>query len=499
MSTDFDFKLYAAVWFTKIGWDLPDVQLEVFDYLDNDDWGRNQSKALLLWRGLGKSMTVDMWVAYKLTKNPALRFLILSADKETARKSSQDILSIIRQHPFSSHLAPDLKRTGGGMSTRSDLFSVKGATDKRNPSVRAMGVLSNITGGRADYIVYDDVEVPKNSGSEQKRYDLRRKMSESTHLLTPDYGFKLLIGTYHDSESIYDEAISNGASFMRVPLLSDIKGEFPYMTGTSRWPERFTDEIIADKQKACSGKAEFLSQYLLIPSSIKDSILDSTLFRIYTGEIEFGTANGRGTAKLQMVGKEPIYLRSVSCWWDPSLSTARGDDSVVAMVFTDDDGNYYIHNTTAVFGDTDQQCEQVKRIALKYHIPVVCVETNGIGALLPPILIKHLAQTGIGVDGIHSPSSQTKNHRIISAFETPLYGGRLFLHQSVADGSFINQIRDFDPSTTRNRDDYIDSVANCILREPVRIGSIDLFGRGTINNGWMAQGSHSIEMDSFSF
>jgi hypothetical protein len=180
------------------------------------------------------------------------------------------------------------------------------------------------------------------------------------------------------------------------------------------------------------------------------------------------------------------------------MSSARGDDSVVAMVFTDDGGNYYIHNVTSVKGDTDEQCEAVKRLALKFHAPVVCVETNGIGALLPPMLIKHLNGTGIGVDGCYSKNTSTKNARIVSAYEPLLYGGRLFVHFSVSNGPFINQIRDFNPATTRNKDDYIDAVASCILREPTRMGNLDGFGRAQINT-WMAQGSHEIAMDTFSF
>ena len=137
-------------------------------------------------------------------------------------------------------------------------------------------------------------------------------------------------------------------------------------------------------------------------------------------------------------------------------------------------------------------------MALQFNIPSVCVETNGIGALIPPILIKHLQGTGIGVDGVHSPSTQTKNTRIISAFETLLYGGRLHVHDRVANSPFLNQIRDFNPSSTRNKDDYIDAVANCILREPIRIS-----GTGNLNNlmisGWMGQGSHDIQFESFSF
>lgn len=489
-----DFPLYAALWYQKNNWIIPEVHFKIFDFLeDEEQWNNpNRAKVLLLWRGIGKSTITDIWVAYKITKNPALRFLFLSADKETAKKSSQDILSILQNHPFSSHLIG--KRILGRTEVRKDQFFVHGSSDNRNPTVRALGILSNITGGRADYIIYDDVEVPKNSGNDSKRHDLRKKISESNHLLVPEIGRKLFIGTYHDTESIYDEQINNEARYLRVPLLEHIRGEFPYITGISQWPERFSDKWIANKQKESSSKAEFYSQYLLIPASINDSILDPSRFNVYQGEIEYRTVNGRAYAKL----KDKV-LRSVSCWWDPSMSKARSDDSVVAIVYSDEDGNFYVHRTQAVKGDTDQQCIQVRELAVKNNVPLVCVETNGIGALLPPMLIKHLHGTGVGVDGVFTNQANTKNTRIIMAFETALYAGRIFIHQSVADGKFLRQIQDFNPQTTKNKDDYIDAVASCILREPNHIGMNSTEISANTISRWIPSGSFDIEAEGYSY
>jgi phage terminase large subunit-like protein len=488
---ELSFELYAAIYYAKQGWIIPEVHFKIFEFLeDESQWNDTKTKVLLLWRGIGKSTITDLWIAYKLTVNPALRFLILSADKETATKSSQDILSILRNHPLSKHLISSDR----SVTKRKDQFFVCGSFDMRNPSVKAVGVTSNITGARADYIMYDDTEVPKNSGNESRRYELRKKISESRSLLTPEIGRRLLIGTYHDAVSIYDEEIGNGSASLRVPIISNTKGEFPYISGEPQWPERFDSEWVYQRQLDSLSKAEFFSQYLLIPSSIKDSILDQTRFIHYREEIEFKSANNRAYAKL---GETTLY--SVTCWWDVALSTARSDDSVVAVVFTDDNGHYYVHDIKKLVGDTDEQCQQVRKFALQYNIPSICVESNGIGALIPPILIKHMQGTGIGVDGVFNTQSQTKNTRIITAYETLLYGGRLHLHERVANSPFLNQIRDFDPSTVKNRDDYIDSVASCILREPIRIGALDGFGGKSMVSGWMGQGTYEMEMDRFQF
>jgi phage terminase large subunit-like protein len=411
----------------------------------------------------------------------------MSADHELAKKSSQDILNTLRLHPFSRHLIGNQRE----LEVRKDSFFVRGHKDSRNHSVKAKGILSNVTGGRADYIIFDDVEVAKNSGDSRRREELRRRIAEVNNLLVPEMGRRLFIGTYHDSESVYDELINIGASKLKVPLIKNVKGEFPYQVGDSQWPERFNQEWILQKQTTCHSKAEWQSQYLLIPSSVTDSLLDVTRVRMYEKEVDFTHSNGSVLAKIG-----DAILRSVSCWWDPAISSARGDDSVVAIVFSDDDNNYYIHRTVHIAGDTDEQCRRVKIIALEHNIPVVSIESNGIGALLPPMLIKHLEGTGVGVDAVYN--SARKNDRIIQAFETPLYAGKIHAHASVVDGPFLYQLRDFKFENTKTRDDFIDATASAILREPIRLAAAFSSFAG-INKNWMAQGTYDLEMDELSF
>lgn len=487
---DYNFALFYAIWASMCKWKIPEVHMQIVNYLEDEDW-LNDTKVLLIFRGVGKSTLVDLWVAYKLSKNPALRFLILAQTHTYAKKGSQDILSIIRRHPLCEHLISDT------LETRKDSFFVRGCSDHRNPSVTAQGIGSSVTGGRADYIICDDVEVKENSGSEGKRQDLRTRLSETTHLLVPEIinekvpGRRLFIGTYHDEVSIYDEQVADGASLLRIPLLSNISGEYPYIVGDTAWKERFPDNIVATKQKMCRGKAEFYSQYLLIPSSIEDSALDPSLVKIYTDEVVIKEVNNTTIAKIG-----DYVIKSVSAWWDPAMSGK--DDSVLSVVYTSAEGRIFVHRTILLMGtDPNQQCEQIKRTALKLGLPIIKIETNGIGNFLPEVLRGHVKELGIGVEGVHS--SQNKNQKIMENLETPLYGGFLHVHQSVADGKFLIQMRDFNPSTTKQKDDYIDSVASAIKEEPIRIAGVPGLVKNSINMSWIGEGCHEIERDSFTF
>jgi hypothetical protein len=81
---------------------------------------------------------------------------------------------------------------------------VNGALDMRNASMFAKGILSNVTGARANECQNDDVEVPGNIQTPEAREKLRYRLSEQTHILIPG-GRKLFIGTPHTHDSLYDE------------------------------------------------------------------------------------------------------------------------------------------------------------------------------------------------------------------------------------------------------------------------------------------------------
>src|SRR3546814_9693987 len=70
--------------------------------------------------------------------------------------------------------------------------------------------------------------------------------------------------------------------------------------------------------------------------------LDPDRLRLYTAELDYAERNG--VATLALDGREMV---SATFWWDPAFGGAaegrRRDHSVVAAVFTDRDGGYWLH------------------------------------------------------------------------------------------------------------------------------------------------------------
>lgn len=450
--------IFFAVLAKLNDWDhIPDFHLRILGFLEHSDEWNNNVAVLQSFRNSAKSTIAAAYIVWLLVNDPSLIILIQSADDNTAMKMVEDCKRIINIHPMANHLR------GSDSTWTARKIVVKGSKSGRNSSIEARGIFSNVTGARADLIIFDDVEVPRNAGSEDLRERLRARIAESHHLLNPG-GKKLFIGTPHAYDSVYPEIVGKGASSLVIPLLNNLKGEFPNITGDVTWHERWDHNEIINKQLACKSRAEFFSQYQLIPMAVEDSVLDPTNLQTYDGEPELITAN---RSSLLRIGD--VRIKSVCAWWDVAVNTKKGDSSVLAIVYLSYEGQLYIHRIIELKGEIEQQCKQVRDAALEFKLPKICIETNGVGAFAPPMLLKEVRGLGIAVQGIHS--TQKKSEKIIEAFEIPLSAHFLHVHQSVMSTKFMTQLRDFNPSRMDKHDDFIDAPASAIKQLPIAIGA----------------------------
>lgn len=472
---DVSLEEFYAVLAAMDGFDhIPDIHFRFMDFLkDYPNWN-NGTGVLQAFRNSAKSSVSAAFLVWLLVRDPSTIIIVQSADDITAQKTIDDCKRIINLHPMATHLrSPENVWTARG-------FRVKGATSGRNLSVSARGIFSNVTGSRADWIIYDDVEVPKNAQSNELRDKLRSRISETSHLLNPG-GRRLFIGTPHSDESIYPEIIDDqSATSLRIPLFKGSpEGNFPFYTGETNWPERWTAEEVAIKQSRCKSKAEFLSQYQLIPRSSEEATLDPTLLKTYNSKIEVVMSN---RSRVRRMGN--IEMKNVSAFWDPSRGYGR-DGSVLAIVYQDSEGRYYIDKITEVKGDAEQQCVWIRDLLVANGIGLITVETNGVGAFLPETLRKYTRGLDIAVDEQHTRKKKVIS--IIEAFETPMSAGFVYVNEEILAGPFLSQMRDFPHS---KKDDYIDAPAKAIHLLPM------LYGRDVWNdpNGWSPIKSHTGEV-----
>ncbi len=459
---------FVWIWNRRQGLTTPRLHLRIARWLEARRQAGDRELLLLAFRNSGKSTLAGLLCAWLLGRDPDLRILVMAADHALARKMVRNVKRIIERHPLTRDLKPVHTDQWA-----SDQFTVARPAELRDPSMLAKGIGANVTGSRADVIICDDVEVPNTCGTASKRADLRHRLEELDYVLVPG-GLTLFIGTPHTYYTIYAEQARRDAGEEQPFLDGYRRLALPLLDarGRSRWPERFPPERIEAIRRR-TGPNKFASQMMLTPVNVADGRLDPDRLRVYDDELVYAETNRQAT--LTLGGRR---LVSASCWWDPAYgSPGRGDASVIAAVFTDEGGDYWLHRvrylehdpaTVAEVDEATQQCRQVAAFGRDLWLPAVTLETNGLGRFLPGLLRRELAAAGLACAVVEVATTRAKDLRIVDAFDAVLAARRLHAHRSVWDTPFIAEMREWRPGDG-GRDDGLDAVTGCLLSEPVRL------------------------------
>lgn len=491
-----DFDVFVVIWNNLQRQSTPSLHIRIVRWLQENWLSGRRELLLMAFRNSGKSTLVGLFCAWLLSREPDLRIMVLAADLSLARKMARNVKKIIETHPLTRGLKP--RRAD---QWASDQFTVVRAQELRDPSMLARGIGANMTGSRADIIICDDVEVPNTSDSAPKRLDLRTRLSEIEYVLVPG-GLQLYVGTPHTYYTIYAKDRRSEAGEERAFLSGFERLEIPILNpeGRSLWPDRFPISRI-DAIRARSGPAKFQSQMMLEPVNIIEGRLDPNRLRVYDDQLVY--REGNGEAELVLNDRR---LVSASCWWDPSYgSPGSGDASVIACIFTDEEGSYFLHameymehvaEATAQVDEATQLCHAVAAFTARHHLPSVRIETNGIGKFLPGLLRRELATNDDPVAVIEETSSRAKDLRILDAFDPILAAARLHAHRSIWETPFVQEMREWRPGT-KGRDDGLDAVAGCLLSEPVRLRAHppERLGAKTIKPSWRGTDPFTVKSD----
>ncbi|MGB1360808.1 MAG: phage terminase large subunit [Alphaproteobacteria bacterium] len=457
------FLQFVNIWNKSQSFKTPDIHKKIISYLEKNWKDGNEKSLLMAFRGAGKSTMVGLFCAWVLYRNPNIRIMVLSAESDLAKKMVRTVKRIIERHELTTHLKPKKAEQWAG-----NCFTVNREIELRDASMTAEGILGNITGSRADIIICDDVEVPNTSGTAIKRQHLRERLGEVDYILVPN-GMQLYVGTPHNYYSIYsDEKIGDinpflyGFNRLKIPVIDK--------DGKSSWAERFSIEDIK-LLKIRHGEQKFMAQMQLQCVNPTESRLDAKKVKLYNGDMDISYANNQLVLTINKV-----KMVSVSTVWDPSYGSQTSDDSVIATVFTGVDGKYYLHDLEKINVDkypsldpARSQCKSVIDFVTKNFLPSVNIESNGLGKFLPDLLKSMLGEENIKLGVLPFNSKQAKNNRIMSAFDTVLDAGHLYMNKELVETGFLEQLNDFKPIEKNNKDDMIDAVAYCLNFEPVRI------------------------------
>ncbi|TCR92568.1 phage terminase large subunit [Rhizobium sp. BK376] len=270
------------VWKQFLDGKLPTpVQYDLADFLQH---GPKRS-VIEAFRGVGKSWVTSAFVVWCLLRNPNLNILVISASKNRSDDFSTFTMRIILEMPMCAHLIP-----GPDQRSSKIAFDVGPATASHAPSVKSLGINSQIAGSRADILIADDIEVPNNSDTQIKRDLLGEKVKEFDAVLKPG-GRIIYLGTPQSEQSLYNVLPERGY-VMRVwparypteeqlakygprlaPMITKAMAEAADrgedISGKSTDPQRFSDTDLSERELSY-GRSGFALQFML-DTSLSDA------------------------------------------------------------------------------------------------------------------------------------------------------------------------------------------------------------------------------------
>lgn len=436
------------------------AQYLIAEYLGEGD----PAKILMAFRGIGKSYVTAAYVCWLWLVDPQWKILVVSASEKKAKEFADLVRKMIQGMELLQHLKPTKGQRDSALS-----WDVGPATPAKDPSLNVAGITGQITGGRADHIIADDIEIPRNSSTVGQREKLIELCGEFTNILKPDPWCTITyLGTPQTEQSVYIALEKKGFRIMVIPseyprdvsvyagrlhplVLNELLMD-PRLSGKPVDPERFTHTVLQQKRIQL-GPTAFELQFQLNPSLSDEDRYPLKLrdFVVMSVNPEQAPVNLVWTSDTRMMldpAQFPVVGfnsdRYYKPWhiaeeWAPYEGKVmavdpkgRGGDELAYCVLYFLRGFIFVAEWSALKGGYEEDnLKALSMIAKRHDVKTMLIEDNfGDGmfaALLKPVLNRIHA---CSLEDFHAPNTQ-KHARICDVLEPVLSRHRIVLDERV--------------------------------------------------------------------
>ena len=387
--------------------------------------------------------------------------MVVSASKNRADNFVIFCQQLIQTVPELAFLKPKANQRSSRVE-----FDVGPAEPDQTPSVFARGIDSQLTGGRADIIVSDDVEVMNNSMTVAARDLLIEKTKEYSAIIKPLPHTRIIyLGTPQTEDSIYNklpETFTKRIWPAQVPTTEEIAGYGLDLAprvrrmfdaglyGQPTDPERFNMDELIDR-RAEYGAAGYQLQFMLntklsdeerFPLKLKNLIVMPVppakapvdVFWLPNPDRELKDLPKHGMAGDNLYASaghsnEWLEFQQRVMSIDPS---GRGKDETGYAVGFHLAGNIWVPEAGGLQGGYDPETlDLLAKTAKKHRIQTLVIESNfgdGMFAkLLEPVLLRHSVTAEI----VEVRSTTMKEQRILDVLEPVVTAHRLIVSPEV--------------------------------------------------------------------
>ena len=439
------------------------AQLAIAEYLQNGP-KRLQIQA---FRGLGKSWIAAAFVMWTLWNDKDKKILVVSASKQRADDFTIFIQKCILEFDWMVHMRPvDDDQRWSRVS-----FDIAGCRPAQSPSVKSVGITGQLTGSRADLIVFDDVEVPSNSATDMMREKLLQLVTEGESVLTPKTDSRIVfLGTPQTTFTIYrtlrernyrpfvwparyPKSLIGYEEILAPQLQRDIDTKGHDNITWQPTDTRFSEINLLEREQSMS-RSNFMLQFML-DTSLSDALkfpLKLSDFAVLPLDREKGPSDLVWGSDKETLLDLPAVALPGDRWHRPKAvsefvhygqtivavdPSGRGKDETVAVVLSQINGLIFIRDMMATQdGYSDKTLCGILRMAGRYGASMCLIESNfGDGAVME-LMKKHAQEMKVGMNFEEVRATTRKEDRIIDTLEPVLNQHRLILDQRLIDWDY---------------------------------------------------------------
>ncbi len=437
------------------------------------------------FRSLGKSYITSVYAIWRLMRNPRdEKIMVVSATGSKSKEFVAQTKGILESMELVQWLLEGPRESGATRRDMADQFDVAGGSLSQSYSIVARGITSQLTGTRSTLLIADDIEVERNSLTEDARQRIIRIIQNDFVPITKTEHGKgdiIFLGTPQTEESIYNVLVKEmdfrcytipvrypAADKMENYRLTNVNSGVEVDILASYLREQFADEEIAHGESTdtrfgddelisieSKGRSAFALQYMLdtslsdaerYPLKQHDLIVMALNPLKAPLQVQWGRENDkenyvRDIPNIGFSGDHFLRPLFVDKEWDPYESkvlfvdpSGRGADETAWAIVASLNGIMYVLECKGFPGDPTEAMTRIALDAKKYDVNTIEVEPNyGQGmwvAAFQPIL-SEIWKGGCTVVESEWAKGQ-KELRIIDTLEPVLTQHRLVIDESLA-------------------------------------------------------------------
>ena len=496
------------------------------------------------FRSLGKSYITSAYAIWRLMRNPRdEKIMVVSATGSKSKEFVAQTKGICQSMPLVQWLLEGPRDNGATRRDMAEQFDVAGASLSQSYSVVARGITGQITGSRATLLIADDIEVERNSLTEEaRRRIVKIVQSDFVPITKTEWGKGdiIFLGTPQTEESVYNTLVKEMGFRcftipVRFPTADKLKNYVLTDNQTGRevnilahyLRDQFdnnkikhggpTDSRFAEDELMhieAKGKASFALQYML-----DTSLSDAERYPLRQSDLIVMSCNplkapltvqwGRHNDKHNLVrdipnvgfsGDHMLRPLFVDPEWEPYESkvlfvdpSGRGKDETAWAVVGALNGILYVLQVCGFASDPAEAMARIAVDAKKYNVNCIEVEPNygqGMWVTAFQPILSNIWQGGCTVVESEWAKGQ-KEGRIIDTLEPVMAQHRLVLDEDLAKREARTEDHTFSllyqlTHITRDRgalrhDDRLDALSGAVAHYMRSMGQdVDEAARGVL-------------------